>query len=113
MGCRFKKPKILRDLNRPWCKSARSPRIGDARFPETLRAQDAAVAAAARRAVRQRIVTAVRQAVIEAELDAARDDLRLAERDERRVDANPFAFDSGPSGERRQPLERDRKSTRL
>ena len=58
-------------------------------------AQDAAVAAAARTAVRRRIVAAVRQRVVEAERQAALDDLRLVHRHQRRMNVEPGALDAG------------------
>src|SRR5438067_6935885 len=80
-------------------------RIADAGFTESARAQHAAVAAAAR-TIADRIVTAVRQTVIEAEVAAAPDDVGLCHRDERRVNAEPRAFDAGARPEIGERLER-------
>ena len=57
---------------------------------------------AARPSVGRRIVAAVRQAVVEAEREPAPDDVRLGQRDERRVDAKPRAFDAGARRQRGQ-----------
>src|SRR6185295_18051482 len=73
-------------------------RIGDARFLEALAAQGAGVAAAACRAVLG-VVAGVGHRVVDAEPAAERDDLRLGQLDQRRVDAKSAAA-GGDLGER-------------
>src|SRR2546428_1862737 len=85
---------------------AQDQRVGNAGFAKALGAQHAAVARAARPACGRRIVAAVREAVVESELEAAANDVGLAECDERRVHAKPRAFDAGARAEIRDPLER-------
>src|SRR2546426_7266772 len=85
---------------------AQEQRIGDARFLESLRAKHAAVAACARTAAGRRIVATVREPVVETELDAAADDVRFAERDERRVHAESRTFDAVARRHGREMLER-------
>ena len=75
-------------------------------FEESLRTQQAAVAAPAWRAVGARIVAAVGEAVVEAELHSRGDDLRLRQAQQRREDAQSRAFHAGLRGERGQALER-------
>src|SRR5437867_11498517 len=80
--------------------------IPETRLAKSARAQQAAVAAAARRAVRRRVVATVGQTVIEAERDAACDDRRLRQLQQRSEDAERSSFDAGARRERRDPLER-------
>src|SRR5262245_56040366 len=85
---------------------AQEQRVGDTSFAESTRPQQAAIAAPARRAVLDRIVTAVGQAVVDAECEAAPDDVGLTEVDKWRLHAKPSAFDAGAGRKIRQALER-------
>src|SRR3954467_14128766 len=84
---------------------AHEERVGYARFAESLRTKHAAIAGAAGSAIRQRIVAAVRATVIEAERVAVADDLGFAHREERRVNAEAAALDTGAGAEIGDPLE--------
>ena len=67
---------------------------------EAFLAEQAGVALAAGRACGPRVVATAGERVIDAEGDAAGDDLRFGQRDERRVDREPLAaFDAGLGGE--------------
>src|SRR5215831_19090150 len=72
---------------------------------EAGRAKCATVAAAARAAVRIRVITTVRQAVIEIQLEPSADDLRLREVLQVGVDAKPAAVHPFRRRQRRQPFE--------
>src|SRR5882672_2339352 len=85
---------------------AQDQRIEDACVLEPLRAKHAAVTASARTSAVRRIVTTVREPVVETELDAAADDVRFAEGDERRVHTESRAFDAVARRHGRQMLER-------
>src|SRR5471032_810762 len=81
-------------------------RIDRAGFTKSLGSQHTTVAPSARTPVGGRVVAAVRQAVVETQLEAAADDVGLAERDQRRLHAKGGAFDARARPERRERLER-------
>src|SRR3954467_5673188 len=85
---------------------AHEERVGYARFAESLRTKHAAVAGAARSAIRPRIVAAGLETVIVPEPVAVADDLGLAHRDARRVNAEAAALGTGAGAEIGDPLER-------
>ena len=80
--------------------------IERAGLAEAFRAQQAAVASPARAPVRGRVVAAVGEPVVEPQLETRADDLGLRHVNERREDAQPRAFDSGPRRQRGEPFER-------
>src|SRR4030088_862077 len=82
----------------------RKQRVRDAELFEPLGAQQARVAAPARRAILPGVVAAAGERVVDAELDAAADDAGLGELDERRVDLQPRSFDAGLGRELRHLL---------
>src|SRR5438552_14187930 len=79
--------------------------IRGAELFEPLGAQQARVAAPARRAIRPGVVAAAGERVVDAELDAAAQDACLGELDERGVDLQARALDAGPGRELRHLLE--------
>src|SRR5207247_9379775 len=82
----------------------RTQGIRDAELFEPLGAQQARVAAPARRAIRPGVVAAAGERVVDAELDAAAQDAGLGELDERGVDLQPRSLDAGLGRELRHLL---------
>src|SRR5256885_11773618 len=83
-----------------------SERIADAGLPEPLLTEQTGVAFSARPAVGPRVIAAPGQREIDAEVDGAPDDLRLGQRDQRRVDRESAGtFGAGLGSEVRQMLE--------
>ena len=98
--------RLWREIQQPSAILPQEQRIGDACLGKSARSQDAAVAVAARTAVRQRVVAAVREAIVEPERNATPDDFCLGQRNERRVHAEAAALHARARGESRQRLER-------
>src|SRR5436189_183969 len=96
--------------SRPWSSPVRSLRVGEARLRKTLLAEQAGVAEPAGAAIGLGHIARPRQREVDVQLVGPRDDLGLAELDERGVDAEvALALDAGLGRQIGQLLERLRE----
>src|SRR5262245_38114982 len=73
---------------------AQQQRVPGARFRKSFGPQDATVTVTAWLTFRSRVIAAMSQSVVEPECQAAANDLRLRQRDERGVNVKLFALDT-------------------